>query len=285
MTTVDAGTTWSPATAPHERAHADLRGVRRPRPTAPPSSATAPRPGPPTAPTSGRAGSRRAISRLCSSPATTSRAPPAARASSPATCPRATATGRAPSRCERGQRPDLVPGDRPPGRRTAPERRLPEGHATCVAAGTTTTTVSDIVPAKGELCAAADGGHTGWQRPGSLPVDDVYGVACPSARSAPWGTKWVGFPAIGTGRSPRASTAGSPPATSSSAYVPISLTALVVPQHSRRASRWRGHRRPAHPDCTETGSDPRPDEALHGTAGVCPGRPMAAATGVGTCVG
>ena len=46
----------------------------------------------------------------------------------------------------------------------------------CVAAGTTATTVSDIVPAKGELLRSADGGHTWQPTTGAVPVDDVYGV-------------------------------------------------------------------------------------------------------------
>ena len=39
----------------------------------------------------------------------------------------------------------------------------------CLAVGTTTTTVSDVVPAKGELLHSADGGHTWEQATGPLP--------------------------------------------------------------------------------------------------------------------
>jgi photosystem II stability/assembly factor-like uncharacterized protein len=102
--------------------------------------------------------------------------------------------------------------------------------STCLAAGTTTTTVSDVVPAKGELLRSTDGGHTWVVATGTPPVDDVYGVACPSARQcAMVGTKWVGFPAVGTGAVAQSVDGGLSFRTSSSAYVPISLTALSCP--------------------------------------------------------
>lgn len=101
--------------------------------------------------------------------------------------------------------------------------------STCIAAGTTTTTVSDVVPAKGEILRSSDGGHT-WVAAGTPPIDDVYGVACPSARlCAIVGTKWVGFPAVGTGAVAQSVDGGLSFRTSSSAYVPISLTALSCP--------------------------------------------------------
>jgi hypothetical protein len=100
----------------------------------------------------------------------------------------------------------------------------------CIAAGTTTTTVSDVVPAKGELLRSADGGHTWVPSTGGQPVDDVYGVACPSARQcAMVGTKWVGFPAIGTGAVAQSLNGGLTFRSSPSAYVPITLTALSCP--------------------------------------------------------
>ena len=100
----------------------------------------------------------------------------------------------------------------------------------CVAAGTTTTTVSDVVPAKGQLLRSADGGHSWVPSTGALPVDDIYGVACPSARQcAMVGTKWVGFPAIGTGAVAQSRNGGLTFRASSSAYVPITLTALSCP--------------------------------------------------------
>ena len=100
----------------------------------------------------------------------------------------------------------------------------------CVAAGTTTTTVSDVVPAKGELLRSADGGHSWVPSASALPVDDVYSVACPSARKcAIAGTKWVGLPAIGTGAVAQSLNGGLTFRASSSAYVPITLTALSCP--------------------------------------------------------
>ncbi len=102
--------------------------------------------------------------------------------------------------------------------------------STCIAAGTTTTTVSDVVPAKGELLRSTDGGHTWVAAAATPPVDDVYGVACPSARQcAMVGTKWVGFPAVGTGAVAQSVDGGVSFRTSSSAYVPISLTAVSCP--------------------------------------------------------
>ncbi len=100
----------------------------------------------------------------------------------------------------------------------------------CLAAGTTSTTVSDIVPAKGELLRSADGGHTWVPWTGLLPVDDVYALACPSTRQcAMVGTKWVGFPAIATGAVAQSRNGGGTFHAASTAYVPITLTALSCP--------------------------------------------------------
>jgi photosystem II stability/assembly factor-like uncharacterized protein len=100
----------------------------------------------------------------------------------------------------------------------------------CVAAGTTGTTVSDIVPAKGELLRSADGGHTWAPVASAVPVDDVYGVACPSAtQCAMVGTKWAGFPAVGTGAVARSTDAGTTFQSSATAYIPITLTAVACP--------------------------------------------------------
>ena len=103
----------------------------------------------------------------------------------------------------------------------------------CLAVGTTTTTVSDVVPAKGELLRSADGGHTWEPATGPLPVDDVYGVACPSARQcAMVGTTWIGIPAIGTGAVAQSLDGGVTFRASTAAYVPITLTALACPTTS-----------------------------------------------------
>ena len=100
----------------------------------------------------------------------------------------------------------------------------------CLAAGTTATTVSDVVPAKGELLRSTDGGHTWEPATGAVPVDDVYGVACPSAKQcAMVGTRWVGLPAVGTGAVAESADAGLTFRDSATAYIPITLTAVACP--------------------------------------------------------
>ena len=105
----------------------------------------------------------------------------------------------------------------------------------CLAAGTTGTTVSDVVPAKGELLRSTDGGHT-WVPSSStstLPVDDVYGLACPSDdQCAMVGTTWIGFPAVGTGGVAESTDAGLTFLSSPTSYVPITLTAVDCPSAS-----------------------------------------------------
>jgi hypothetical protein len=104
----------------------------------------------------------------------------------------------------------------------------------CVAAGTTGTTVSDVVPAKGELIRSGDGGHTWTLATGTVPVDDVYGMACPSAdQCAMVGTKWVGFPAVGTGAVAQSVDAGITFRVSATSYIPITLTAVACPSTAR----------------------------------------------------
>ena len=100
----------------------------------------------------------------------------------------------------------------------------------CVAAGTTNTTVSDVVPAKGELLDSADGGHTWQTSTHQVPVDDVFGVACPSAQQcAMVGTRWFGLPAIATGAVAQSLNGGLTFRVSPTAYTPITLTALSCP--------------------------------------------------------
>jgi hypothetical protein len=109
----------------------------------------------------------------------------------------------------------------------------------CLAAGTTSTTVSDVVPAKGLLLSSADGGHT-WTAASAataatgaaaaLPVDDIFGLACPASTSCVMvGTKWVGTPATGTGAVAESSNAGAAFTASSTAYTPLTLTAVDCP--------------------------------------------------------
>lgn len=100
----------------------------------------------------------------------------------------------------------------------------------CLAAGTTATTVSDVVPAHGELLDSTDGGHTWTPATTPPPVGDVYGVECPSARvCAMVGTEWKGTPAVGTGAVAQSGDGGMTFKMSSSAYVPLTLTALACP--------------------------------------------------------
>jgi hypothetical protein len=125
----------------------------------------------------------------------------------------------------------------------------------CLAAGTTSTTVSDVVPAKGLLLASADGGHT-WtaataataatasttatsgttatSAAATLPVDDVFGLACPASTACVMvGTKWVGTPATGTGAVAESRDAGAAFTASSTAYTPLTLTAVDCPTAAR----------------------------------------------------
>ena len=103
----------------------------------------------------------------------------------------------------------------------------------CLAAGTTSTTASDVVPAKGVVLHSVDGGHTWTPSSGTPPVDDVYGVVCPDDRQcAMVGTDWVGFPAVGTGAVAQSVDGGVTFKTSKAAYVPLSLTALACPTAS-----------------------------------------------------
>jgi photosystem II stability/assembly factor-like uncharacterized protein len=104
----------------------------------------------------------------------------------------------------------------------------------CLAAGTQSTTVSDIVPAKGEFLRSADGGHTWTAATSAPPVDDVYGVECPTAEvCAMVGTKWAGNPVVGTGAVAQSGDGGLIFKASSAAYIPITLTALSCPTSDR----------------------------------------------------
>jgi hypothetical protein len=91
-------------------------------------------------------------------------------------------------------------------------------------------TVNDVVPAQGQLLLSADGGHT-WQPATSPPpVDDVFGVDCPSATvCAMVGTEWNGNPAVATGAVAQSVNAGTTFRSSSAAYVPLTLTAVSCP--------------------------------------------------------
>lgn len=141
---------------------------------------------------------------------------------------------------------------------------------TCLAAGTTSTTVSEVVPAQGQLLHSADGGHTwtttdagaaGATPAGStgttgsstsatsasttstapappatarpLPVNDVFGITCPSSRvCALAGTKWSGLPAVATGAVAQSRDGGTTFAAAPAAYIPLALSALTCPTTS-----------------------------------------------------
>jgi photosystem II stability/assembly factor-like uncharacterized protein len=105
----------------------------------------------------------------------------------------------------------------------------------CLAAGTTATTVSDVVPAKGELLRSTDGGHTWVQQSARrVPVEDVYGMACPSAQQcAMVGTFWFGLPEVGVGSVAQSVDAGSTFRGLPTSYTPITLTAVACPSTSK----------------------------------------------------
>jgi photosystem II stability/assembly factor-like uncharacterized protein len=103
----------------------------------------------------------------------------------------------------------------------------------CLAAGSTGTTVSDVVPAKGELLRSTDGGHTWEQSAGTVPVEDIYGMACPSAQQcAMVGAFWFGLPEVGVGSVAQSIDAGSTFRSSPSSYTPLTLTAVACPSTS-----------------------------------------------------
>ncbi len=100
----------------------------------------------------------------------------------------------------------------------------------CFSGGSTSTTVSDVVPAAGQLLRSADGGATWTAVPGTVPVDDVFDLACPTAEvCAMVGTKWDGSPAVSSGAVAQSNDGGSSFKASLAAYVPLSLTALSCP--------------------------------------------------------
>jgi hypothetical protein len=100
---------------------------------------------------------------------------------------------------------------------------------TCLAAGTSSTSLSDVLPARGQLVQSVDGGHT-WTAAPAPPVGDPYGLACPNARQcAMVGTDWAGNPAVGTGAVAQSADGGQTFTPSSSAYIPLTLTAVSCP--------------------------------------------------------
>jgi len=100
----------------------------------------------------------------------------------------------------------------------------------CLAGGTTSTTVSALVPAKGALLQSEDGGRT-WTASVQTPtVDDIFGIDCPSSRvCVAVGTDWMGTPPVGTGAVARSSDGGSSFTAVTTEYTPLALTALACP--------------------------------------------------------
>ncbi|HSZ37604.1 MAG TPA: sialidase family protein [Acidimicrobiales bacterium] len=100
----------------------------------------------------------------------------------------------------------------------------------CLAAGSTSPSVNDVVPAHGALLGSADGGHTWQPVTGTPPVADVFDVECPSVTvCAMVGTVWKGTPAVGAGAVAQSGNGGTTFELSSAAYVPLTLTALSCP--------------------------------------------------------
>jgi photosystem II stability/assembly factor-like uncharacterized protein len=104
----------------------------------------------------------------------------------------------------------------------------------CLAAGTTSTTVSAVVPAKGAVLTSQDGGQTWDASPATSSIDDVFGIDCPAPSICTMvGTKWVGHPAVGTGAVAQSHDRGLSFIASTTAYTPLPLTAVAC--SSRRA--------------------------------------------------
>jgi photosystem II stability/assembly factor-like uncharacterized protein len=102
--------------------------------------------------------------------------------------------------------------------------------SSCLAVGTTATSVSAVSPAQGELLSSGDGGHTWARSAANQPVDDMYGIDCPSRSTCVVvGTNWIGTPTVGTGAVAHSNDGGATFAASSSEYTPLALTALSCP--------------------------------------------------------
>jgi photosystem II stability/assembly factor-like uncharacterized protein len=100
----------------------------------------------------------------------------------------------------------------------------------CLAVGTTSTTVSDVVPAQGALLMSSDGGHTWVPAPTTPPVDDIFGIDCPLPQECVMvGTQWVNGTAVGIGGVARSENGGAKFVKSTTAYTPLTLTALACP--------------------------------------------------------
>ena len=105
--------------------------------------------------------------------------------------------------------------------------------STCLAAGTTSTTLSSIVASRGDMLRSLDAGHT-WTASVAPPLDDVDALGCPSAqRCVMVGGRWVGLPAISVGAVATSTDAGGTFSPAQAAYAPLPLVAVDCPTASR----------------------------------------------------
>ena len=103
----------------------------------------------------------------------------------------------------------------------------------CIAVGTTSTTVSDVVPAQGAVLLSSDGGHTWTPTVVPPPVNDIFGIACPLASDcAIVGAQWVDGTSVGVGAVALSKDGGAFFVNSTTAYTPLTLTALSCPTPS-----------------------------------------------------
>ena len=103
----------------------------------------------------------------------------------------------------------------------------------CLAAGSTSSSVTNVAPARGALLDSTDGGHTWQPATKTPPVGDVFDIECPTANVCVIvGTVWKGTPAVGAGGVAQSGDGGRTFRLSSAAYVPLTLTALSCPTAS-----------------------------------------------------
>jgi len=100
----------------------------------------------------------------------------------------------------------------------------------CLAVGTSSTTANAVMPSSGVLLISGDAGHTWFPTRHPPPVDDIFGIACPTPDvCAIAGTRWIGGTTVGTGGLALSHDAGATFASMSTAYTPLTLTALACP--------------------------------------------------------
>jgi photosystem II stability/assembly factor-like uncharacterized protein len=106
--------------------------------------------------------------------------------------------------------------------------------SSCLAVGSTSSTVSAVVPAQGALLTSDDGGHTWARAAGPEPIDDIFGIDCPSRSvCAMVGTNWIGTPKVGTGAVAHSDDGGADFSASTTEYTPLALTGVSCPTTQR----------------------------------------------------